>query len=134
MSEEMKNADVTVNKYEVFLMAELLYMYFKDMNTLKKLTSGNMFYMGENENSEKEYFTSIFIAGFEQYSTHILFDPKNLLDIKVASIIPNDSYTQDDVVVRQLTEEQAMAICGMVGMDKLDAYISQFNTSATENN
>ena len=132
MSEEMKN-DVSVNKYEVFLLAELLYMYFKDRTSLKKITSTKMFYMGENENSEKEYFTSIFVAGFEQYSTHVLFDPSNLLDIKIASVLPNDSYTQDDVVVRQLSEEQAMAICGMIGMDILDNYIKEINTVIEEN-
>lgn len=132
MSEEMKN-DVSVNKYEVFLVAELLYMYFKDRTTLNKLTSTKMFYMGENENSEKEYFTSIFVAGFEQYSTHVLFDPSNLLDIKFASVLPNESYTQDDVVVRQLTEEQAMAICGMVGMDILHNYVKEVNTITEEN-
>ena len=124
MSEEIKDPSFEVSKFEAMTLAELMYMYFKTPDNLKKLTSNKMFYMGESEEGDKEYFVSVFLAGFEQYSTHLLFDPKNILDIKVAHILPNESYTQDDVVVRQLTEEQAMMICGMIGMDLLTDYIT----------
>ena len=131
MSEENKNVDTNViSKYEAMTLAELTYMYFKTPENLKKLTSNKMFYMGESEEGEKEYFVSIFVAGFEQYSTHLLFDPKNLLDIKVAHILPDPTYSTDEVIVRQMTEEQAMMICGMVGMDTLDKFVKDFVVSA----
>lgn len=137
MTEETKNEATDINvvsKCECMLLGELMYMYFNPPEVVKSLVSNKMFYAGESEEGDKEYFTSILLAGFNQYATHVLFDPNNLLDIKIASIMPNDDYTGDTVVVRQLTEEQATMVTGMVGLDILADFITEFNKSESESN
>lgn len=134
MSEEFDNFDNDVvevpvdkvNKFENMCYAQIVYQYFaKDVEDL--VTQKGMFKIQNNEDEVVDAI-SIRLSGFEQYGTWLLINSTNINDMSIASVMPDDTMSQDTVHVRQLEYEQAMTIMAMSDITKFNEFFKKWSS------
>lgn len=113
---------IPVSRYEAYWAAMTASARFQS-GSPKTGTYGTRMFSTPNGEGGRDPLVNIMLAAFVEYGIHLVISPKDMTDMMLAYVIPNESFTAPTADLRQLPKEFSMMVINMVGADVLGEFL-----------
>lgn len=113
---------VPVSRYEAYWAAMTASGRFQS-GPLKVGTYGTSMFSTPNDDGGKDPLVNILLTAFIEYGIHLVINPKDMMDMMLVYITPNEAFTAPTADLRQLPKDFTMMVINMVGADVLGEFL-----------